>query len=185
MILLDSHDPLQKRHGWVNALTQSYLNHSFENIPLIMAGFCRSTISRPCTLLIRVLRGFLILVSLLNEDDAGHPQPTTLCKEHALRFLSGERLQEASPGPPKWRELICNLSSYRSTGTLGMQLHHFAVTFYRAACTLFVDNASHEKKWLLGGVGSQWRFSAPVILLEDTIRAWYMISRVCGLELIK
>ena len=66
-----------------------------------------------------------------------------------------------------------------------MQLHHFIVTFYRAACTLLVDNASHEKKWLPGGVGSQWRFSAPVILLEDTIRAWYMISRVCGLELIK
>ena len=34
-------------------------------------------------------------------------------------------------------------------------------------------------------VSSKWRCSGPVILLDDTIQAWYMISRVRGLELIK
>lgn len=56
---------------------------------------------------------------------------------------------------------------------------------YRAACTLLVAKASHEVNWLPVSVGSGWIFSARAVSLEDNIHALCMISRVCGLKMIK
>ena len=79
---------------------------------------------------------------------------------------AGKGSRIATPGPLKRRELICTLASYRSTGTLGMQLHHRIVTFIVPhACSLLLTRHMRrngcQEVWGQGGVTlpltSYWR----------------------------